>query len=275
MRFEIEASERNGYSFLGLFSGTGGLDLGFELAGFTHTESNEILPYCVETLNKNRPKWKVIHGDIHEYEPKHLKGVDVLLAGFPCQGKTTTIKEFIYDLGQGLEITLPNHKPDWKFSSYAHKETNEPFDPNEDIVPIRISRTASDGYPVRKFDEPFPAVDTATVWGWAQGNVKAVRLEKDRGSDIYIRNPKASVTLWRITASRMRVFTPREFARLQTFPDSWEFIGKNKREVQLQIGNAVPVNFAKTIAENIKEALEVLDGKRENMKDKKLQFSIF
>src|SRR5688572_25617518 len=86
MRFEIEASERNEYNFLGLFSGAGGLDLGFELAGFNHTESNEILPYCVDTLNKNRPKWNVIRGDIHDYNPTHLKGVDVVLAGFPCQG---------------------------------------------------------------------------------------------------------------------------------------------------------------------------------------------
>lgn len=40
-----------------------------------------------------------------------------------------------------------------------------------------------------------------------------------------------------------RPFTVREYARLQTFPDDWEFIGGIGSKYQ-QIGNAVPVNFA-------------------------------
>ena len=54
----------------------------------------------------------------------------------------------------------------------------------------------------------------------------------------------------------------REYARLQTFPDDWEFFGNNKRELQLQVGNAVPVLFAKKIAMQVREALEVADGVR-------------
>jgi DNA (cytosine-5)-methyltransferase 1 len=50
---------------------------------------------------------------------------------------------------------------------------------------------------------------------------------------------------------------------LQTFPDDWIFYGNNKRELQLQIGNAVPVIFAKKIALKVREALEVLDGQKE------------
>ena len=57
-------------------------------------------------------------------------------------------------------------------------------------------------------------------------------------------------------------FTHGEYARLQTFPDDWVFYGKNQREIQLQIGNAVPVVFAKKIAQSVREALEVLDGVR-------------
>ncbi|NMF63166.1 DNA cytosine methyltransferase [Brasilonema octagenarum] len=40
-----------------------------------------------------------------------------------------------------------------------------------------------------------------------------------------------------------RPFTVREYARIQTFPDDWEFIG-GVRSKYKQIGNAVPVNFA-------------------------------
>ena len=93
--------------------------------------------------------------------------------------------------------------------------------------------------------------------------MEATRIEKERGDNaLFVRNPDSQARLWRISASRLRPFTAREYARLQTFPDTWEFCGQNKREVQLQIGNAVPVIFAKRIARSVREALEVLDGKR-------------
>jgi DNA (cytosine-5)-methyltransferase 1 len=40
-----------------------------------------------------------------------------------------------------------------------------------------------------------------------------------------------------------RPFTVREYARIQTFPDSWEFAGSTSQQYK-QIGNAVPVNLA-------------------------------
>lgn len=354
-------TSKNGYSFLGLFSGAGGLDLGFELAGFEHTESNEILDYAVETLKTNRPNWNIFHGDVREYTPTFKKDLDVLLAGFPCQGfslggnrdaadernslykeviriaklmqpkvvvmenvlnlrtmkhpetgksfanqisnelqaigyKTkfdffrvsehgvpqtrrrfifiaskeinlnhfefpekgshTSIKKFIYELGQSLNHDLPNHNANWGFKSYAHTETGQSFPKDEEAIPVRLSRTASDGNPIRLFENPFPAIDTATVWGWAQGNVKAERIEKDRSFSKFVRNPNSKAKLWRISASRIRPFTPREYARLQTFPDDWIFKGNNKREFQLQIGNAVPVEFARRLAHQIRLGLD-------------------
>lgn len=44
-----------------------------------------------------------------------------------------------------------------------------------------------------------------------------------------------------------RVLTPREGARLQTFPDDFEFVGP-KTQVARQIGNAVPPKFAAELA---------------------------
>ncbi|WP_079709894.1 DNA (cytosine-5-)-methyltransferase [Paraliobacillus ryukyuensis] len=55
-----------------------------------------------------------------------------------------------------------------------------------------------------------------------------------------------------------RPFTVREYARIQSFPDSWEFdcsIGNAYK----QIGNAVPVNMAKSIGLSIVNSLNKLN----------------
>ena len=49
-----------------------------------------------------------------------------------------------------------------------------------------------------------------------------------------------------------REVTPRESARLQTFPDWWEFDGHGRHVIR-QVGNAVPPLFAALLAEHIKE----------------------
>ena len=51
-----------------------------------------------------------------------------------------------------------------------------------------------------------------------------------------------------------RPFTVREYARIQTFPDSWKFSGSLSSQYK-QIGNAVPVNLAEDIARSIVQAL--------------------
>ncbi len=51
-----------------------------------------------------------------------------------------------------------------------------------------------------------------------------------------------------------RPFTVREYARIQTFPDKWEFLGGTGSKYK-QIGNAVPVNFAYHLGRSIMNAL--------------------
>ena len=43
-----------------------------------------------------------------------------------------------------------------------------------------------------------------------------------------------------------RPFTVREYARIQTFPDKWEFVGSTAQQYK-QIGNAVPVNLGQEL----------------------------
>lgn len=47
-----------------------------------------------------------------------------------------------------------------------------------------------------------------------------------------------------------RPFTVREYARIQTFPDEWEFAGSQAQQYK-QIGNAVPVNLGREVGYSI------------------------
>lgn len=47
-----------------------------------------------------------------------------------------------------------------------------------------------------------------------------------------------------------RPFTVREYARIQTFPDKWEFSGSTAQQYK-QIGNAVPVNLGQEVGYSI------------------------
>ena len=58
---------------------------------------------------------------------------------------------------------------------------------------------------------------------------------------------------------RPREVTPRESARMQTFPDWWEFYGTGRHVIR-QVGNAVPPLFAAILAEHVK--MHVLDRRR-------------
>lgn len=51
-----------------------------------------------------------------------------------------------------------------------------------------------------------------------------------------------------------RPFTVREYARIQTFPDDWQFSGSMSSQYR-QIGNAVPVNMAEEIGLSVVECL--------------------
>lgn len=56
----------------------------------------------------------------------------------------------------------------------------------------------------------------------------------------------------------VRPFSYRENARIQTFPDNWQFCG-SLAEKYKQIGNAVPVKLAEAIGTEIHKCLEMLN----------------
>ena len=56
-----------------------------------------------------------------------------------------------------------------------------------------------------------------------------------------------------------RPFTIREYARIQTFPNDFVFHG-TKSSICKQIGNAVPINLAYYLGEQIKDTLNTINN---------------
>ena len=73
---------------ISLFSGAGGMDVGFKAANFTIVAANELDKHACDTFRKNHPETELLEGDIdhcgtalHSY-----KDIDVVFGGPPCQG---------------------------------------------------------------------------------------------------------------------------------------------------------------------------------------------
>jgi DNA (cytosine-5)-methyltransferase 1 len=68
-----------------LFSGIGGIDLGFEQAGFEIAWANDMDASACKTYRHNFPNTHLIECDVRDVDPHTLPDIDVLVAGFPCQ----------------------------------------------------------------------------------------------------------------------------------------------------------------------------------------------
>jgi DNA (cytosine-5)-methyltransferase 1 len=73
------------YTVGSLFAGIGGMDLGFERAGFETVWQVECNDYCRKVLAKNFPHADRSVTDVRDAGSHNLKPVDVIVGGFPCQ----------------------------------------------------------------------------------------------------------------------------------------------------------------------------------------------
>lgn len=73
------------FTAISLFAGAGGLDLGFERAGFKTIWANDFDKDACRT-HENWSKAKVVCGDIGKIDSYDIPDADIMLGGFPCQG---------------------------------------------------------------------------------------------------------------------------------------------------------------------------------------------
>lgn len=91
-----------------LFSGIGGIDLGFIQAGFDVVWANEIDSAACKTYRYNFDDQNLIEGDIRKISADSIPDFDVLAAGFPCQPFSVAGKQRGFDDKRGnlfFEIT--------------------------------------------------------------------------------------------------------------------------------------------------------------------------
>ena len=91
-----------------LFAGIGGIDIGFQQAGFNVVWANEYDFAACRTYRKNIGNSNLVEGDIRDIPASSIPNFDVLTAGFPCQPFSIAGKQKGFDDKRGnlfFEIT--------------------------------------------------------------------------------------------------------------------------------------------------------------------------
>lgn len=313
-----------------LFAGAGGLALGLENAGLEHELLVEIDDDCVETLKLNRPKWNVLHGDVHEVNFKEYHP-DVVTGGFPCQAfsyagkrlgfediRGTLFFEFArcvketqpkicvaenvqglvrHDKGRTLKTMINileslEYNVEYKVLNawdygVAQKRKRMFLVGTKKGIKFTYPKSLEYHPTLRDALANVPKSDGVT---YSENKKKVLELvppggcwvdlpievQKDymgksyysdggkRGMARRLSWDEPSLTLTTSPAQKQterchpdetRPFTVREYARIQSFPDSWQFAGKITSQYK-QIGNAVPVKLGEAMGKAIISSLE-------------------
>ncbi|MDB4916159.1 MAG: DNA-methyltransferase Dcm [Gemmatimonadetes bacterium] len=159
----------NGVRSLSLFSGCGGLDHGYERAGYEHVASYDHYAPAGETMRAIRPSWEVYSGeagDVTKVNWRPYRGrVDVVHGGPPCQpfsmagrqlGKNDTRDMFPEFVRAVLEIKPQAFMAENvaalgsdKFSAYVKNTIIKPLSAEYQVVRFQLT-AASFGVPQRR-----------------------------------------------------------------------------------------------------------------------------
>ena len=100
-------------NLISLFAGAGGMDLGFEKAGFNVAVANEFDPEICPTYRKNHTHTILIEGDVRKVVEGDLPNDVVgLIGGPPCQSwsEAGSLGGINDPRGQLFFDSLPSHK---------------------------------------------------------------------------------------------------------------------------------------------------------------------
>ena len=97
-------------SICSLFSGIGGIDLGFVQAGFDVAWANEMDAAACKTYRHNFPGAHLVEADIRKINVRDIPDFDVLTAGFPCQPFSIAgLQKGFKDRDGNLFFEIPSH----------------------------------------------------------------------------------------------------------------------------------------------------------------------
>lgn len=320
-----------------LFTGAGGLDLGFEKAGFSVVWANEFDKAIWETFEHNFPHTKLDKRSITEVQSNEVPDADGFIGGPPCQSwseagagrgindkrgklfhdyirllKDKQPKFFLAENVSG--ILHPKHSNAFaniikEFKKAGYEVSQKLLNVNDYDVPQDRLRVIIIGYHKslgKKFEFPEPQ-EYKPVLKDAILDLRLAKAAKDKnktnGESLKIPNheymnggfstiymSRNRVRSWdepsftiqaggrhapihpqapkmKFISQNKRIFMPghekkyrrlsiRECARIQTFPDDYIFKYRDVADGYKMIGNAVPVNFAKHIAQKIMSDLK-------------------
>ncbi|WP_321515053.1 DNA cytosine methyltransferase [Marinifilum fragile] len=318
----------NGLNFISLFSGGGGLDLGFSLAGFKGLYSTDIIKHFCDTIRHNFPNHIVEEHDMYELSGNYVKDkikvdVDMIIGGPPCQSfsilgnrkstedsrgrlvfeyarfiKEVSPKGFLFENVPGI-LTV-NKGKDWEdLLKFFKKETGYHLEwkklnavnygaPQfrERVILFGFKEKPFNNWPELMFGLNGEAPKRVFNSGLALENVENLpnhikRIHSDRVSTRYSKikqgercrvdhtdridesKPSGTVLVGSsggggrpfIHPIEHRHLTVREVARLQSFPDWYEFEGTGTSQYR-QVGNAVAPLFAKRLGIAVAEHLK-------------------
>ena len=306
---------KNKYKVVSLFSGCGGMDLGF-LGGFDFLGkryeplpfeiiwANEINIEACNTYKKNINS-EIVCGDIWEHIDEVPLGVDLIIGGFPCQdisinGKGRGINGSRSGLYRAMVEAVRRSKPKifvaenvkgllmrhnreslekvlFDFSALGYDVNYQLYHAADYGVPQTRERIFIVGTlpgitfisPPKLFSPPHYITASQAIsdlenlsedftinhiWSKAkkspdQGNRK---LNANRAGFTIRAECHGNI---QFHYSQQRRISMREAARIQSFPDNFKFHAK-LREMERQIGNAVPPVLAWHLAKAILAALK-------------------
>jgi DNA (cytosine-5)-methyltransferase 1 len=332
-------SHSNNIEMVSLFSGCGGLDLGFEQAGFDIVWANEYNKKIWDTYEHNHPNTKLDRRSIVDIDSKEIYEADGIIGGPPCQSwslagsmdgiddnrgklfyeylRVLRDKKPMFFLAENVPgIVSKTHIDEFMkivelFENTGYEVSYKKLNSSHYGVPQSRNRVFIIGYRKDlgiKFDfnnikkrkkvtlkdvlvdlpEPLPAKEKNYTNGddldingheYYIGDFSSRFMSRNRrrGWDEVAYTVEASgrhakihpsagpmekieKDKWKFDESKPhRRLSIRESARIQTFPDDFEFIYEKLNDGYKMIGNAVPVELARVLARQIMKDLKSVD----------------
>jgi len=285
-------------NIVSFFAGAGGLDLGFEKAGFNVVWANEYDKDIWETYEKNHKNTTLDRRSIVDIKSDEVPECDGIIGGPPCQswseagslrGINDKRGQLFYDFIRILEdkkpkfflaenvsgMLLERHSEALKnikemFKNAGYKLSFKLLNASDFDVPQDRKRVFFVG--IREdlnfeFQFPQPLKEKITL-EQKIGDLKDSVVPAKEGNKTNKENCKVPNHEYMI-GGFSSMFMSRN--RIQTFPNDFIFHYGHISAGYKMIGNAVPVNLAKHIAFSIKSQIENAEKQPKRVTKKKLE----